>query len=41
MHRYWDRIDPCHQAQSKGNGYLVGTDRKGYSKPLIQEAFDK
>jgi hypothetical protein len=32
---------PAIRQKSKGNVYLVGTDRKSYSKPLIQEAFDK
>jgi len=32
---------PVIRQTSKGNVYLVGTDRKWYSKPLIQEAFYK
>jgi len=32
---------PVTRQKSKGNVYLVGTDRKRYSKPLIQEAFNK
>jgi hypothetical protein len=32
---------PVIRQKSKGNVYLVETDRKSYSKPLIEEAFDK